>query len=143
MMGGKSTRKNAVGENTSSRFQFDSLSFEKKLMHTPMNAPRNTTTMLSGRYWHRVSSMVCINNIPIAMMHNTKNIAIDVLCSCSTAFRSIVSVTTVAASVVALSLLFVLFTICVWFNICIAVSLIGATVLLLFGFAVASDWLSL
>lgn len=88
MIGGNRTRKNAVGENTCSRFQLLNLSVAKQLMSNPMDAPRKTTTTLSGKYWNRVSSIVCINRMPIAMTHSTKNMAIELLCSCSTAFGS-------------------------------------------------------
>lgn len=47
-MGGRSTKKNAVGENTSSRSNtvFTEVKFRKR----PIRAPKQTVTILSGKY---------------------------------------------------------------------------------------------
>lgn len=119
MIGGKSTRKNAVGEKTCSRFQFIIFfSSDNTLSSNPMSAPKKTTTMDSGKYWKPViekskllnelnwnysstnffkylpvSNIVWIRRIPNAITHNTKKMAMELLCSCSTAFDSLVFVT--------------------------------------------------
>lgn len=98
MIGGSNTKKKAVGEKTCSRFQFDSFWSDNKLMSRPMSAPKNTTTIDSGRYWKPVSSIVWIRRMPNAITHNTKNMAIELLCSCSTAFDSSVLTTVLLAS---------------------------------------------
>lgn len=89
MIGGRSTRKNAVGENTSSRFEFAIYLSDSKLMSSPISAPKHTTTMLSGKYWNPVSSIVWMSSMPKAITHSTKNMAIELLCSASTAFDSV------------------------------------------------------
>lgn len=98
MIGGRSTKKKAVGEKTCSRFQFDSFWSDNRLKSKPMSAPKNTTTIDSGRYWKPVSSIVWIRRMPSAMTHNTKKMAIELLCSCSTAFDSSVLTTVLLAS---------------------------------------------
>lgn len=88
MMGGNRTKKKAVGEKTCSRFQFDTFWSDSDLINKPMRAPKNTTTILSGKYWKPVSSIIWIRSMPSAMIHSTKKMAIELLCSCSTALDS-------------------------------------------------------
>lgn len=56
MIGGRRTRKNAVGENTSSRSKtavFTEVQFKKN----PIKAPKHTVTLDSGKYWKCVCSI--------------------------------------------------------------------------------------
>lgn len=92
MIGGNKTRKKAVGEKISSRFHVKCFCSDRKFNNRPINAPKNTTTTLSGKYWKPVSSIVWINKMPNAITHSTKNMAMELLCSCSTAFDSSVFV---------------------------------------------------
>lgn len=85
MMGGRRTRKKAVGENTSSRFQFAMFPSDKTLINIPMRAPRTTTTMDSGRYWNPVCNIKWMRRIPQAITHRTKKMLMELLCSRSTA----------------------------------------------------------
>lgn len=58
MIGGRSTRKKAVGEKTSSRFEFAIYLSDSKFISSPISAPKHTTTILSGKYWNPVSNIV-------------------------------------------------------------------------------------
>lgn len=49
----------------------------------PIAAPRKTITTDSGRYWKLVCSIRCINNMPSARTHSTKNMDMELLCSSS------------------------------------------------------------
>lgn len=85
MIGGSRTRKKAVGENTSSRFQLAMFPSERTLMNIPMSAPRTTTTMDSGKYWNPVCSIRWMSRIPQATTQRTKKRLKELLCSLSTA----------------------------------------------------------
>lgn len=84
-MGGNKTRKKAVGEKMSSLFQVEILPSDKVLIRRPIRAPRNTTTILSGKYWKPVSNIMWINKIPSAITQSTKKMDMLLLCSRSTA----------------------------------------------------------
>lgn len=98
IIGGKRTRKKAVGEKTSSRS--NTLLTDVKFSINPMRAPRQTVTIDSGRYWKWVCSIKWIRRMPKAMTHKTKNIDNELPFSASTAFWVIGGATVVVVVVV-------------------------------------------
>lgn len=84
MIGGRSTKKNAVGEKTSSRSNTDLT--DVKFRNAPIHAPKQTVTIDSGKYWKCVCSIKWIRRIPNAITHNTKKIDNELPFSASTAF---------------------------------------------------------
>lgn len=83
MIGGRRTRKKAVGENASSFFQFAMFWLDMRLMMRPIKAPRKTITTDSGTYWKLVCSIRWISRMASASTHSTKKIDIELLCSSS------------------------------------------------------------
>jgi hypothetical protein len=83
MIGGRRTKKKAVGEKASSLLQFAIFWFDMRLSIRPIRPPKKTIAMLSGKYWKFFCSMKWISKMPNANTHNTKKIAIELLCSSS------------------------------------------------------------
>lgn len=84
MIGGRRTKKKAVGEKTSSRS--NTVCTDVKFRMAPIAAPKHTVTMDSGKYWKCVCSMRWIIRIPKAMTHSTKKMLSELPFSSSTAF---------------------------------------------------------